>query len=64
MLERAVITGFAALRSQILLKANNFQGHLPAENRNTAGVGLPAEKVPQPHTRTDKRKRLRRCGIQ
>ena len=26
-------------------------------------VGLRAEKVPQPHTRTDERKRLRRCGI-
>ena len=31
----AVRDRLVALRSQILLKANNFQGHLPAENRNT-----------------------------
>ena len=31
----AVLDRLVALRSQILLKANNFQGHLPAENRNT-----------------------------
>lgn len=41
--ERVALDGIAeavrdrliALRSQILLRANNFQGHLPAENRNT-----------------------------